>query len=181
MKISEILDKKGREVYTIQEDMAILDFVSELNEKRIGCLLVKNINNEITGIITERDLVKAYNKFKSDISNMKVKEIMTSISNIIVINEKEDVQNAMSIMTSRKIRHLPTVNDKKEISGMLSIGDLVNALLTVKDAQIMMLQDYINGKYPSWTSKINLYYFLMIFVFYRKINTSYHQNRYDSG
>lgn len=148
MKISEILDRKGRQVHTIYEDKSILDFVVALAEKKIGCVLVKDIDDKITGIITERDLVKGFSKYKNNIGGMNVKQIMTPLAEIITINEKEDVQNAMSIMTSRKIRHLPTINDKKEISGMLSIGDLINALLTVKDTQIMMLQDYINGKYP---------------------------------
>ncbi|MCR4421413.1 MAG: CBS domain-containing protein [Spirochaetales bacterium] len=148
MKISEILDKKGRDIYSIEENRSILDFVMNLTEKRIGCLLVRNSDNEITGIATERDLVKAYSKYKNQITSMNVKEIMTPLSQIITIKEDEDVQNAMSIMTSKKIRHLPTINDKNKVSGMLSIGDLVNALLTVKDTQIMMLQDYINGKYP---------------------------------
>jgi CBS domain-containing protein len=148
MKIREILDKKGRDVFTIEEDKSILDLVMELSEKKIGCLLVKNSDNEITGIVTERDLVKSYSKFKNEITSMNVKTIMTPLSQIITIKEDEDIQNAMAVMTSKKIRHLPTINEKNKISGMLSIGDLVNSLLTVKDTEIMLLQDYINGKYP---------------------------------
>ncbi|HPC38134.1 MAG TPA: CBS domain-containing protein [Exilispira sp.] len=148
MKISEILDRKGRDVFTIEEDRSIFEFTSMLVEKNIGSLLVKNKENEITGIITERDLVKAFDKYKDNIRSINIKQIMTPLSKIITINENEDVQNAMLIMTSKRIRHLPTINDNKTISGMLSIGDLVNSLLTVKDTQIMMLQDYINGKYP---------------------------------
>ena len=148
MKIREILDKKGRDVFTIEEDKSILDLVMELSEKKIGCLLVKNSDNEITGIVTERDLVKSYSKFKNEITSMNVKTIMTPLSQIITIKEDEDIQNAMAVMTSKKIRHLPTINEKNKISGMLSIGDLVNSLLTVKDTEIMLLQDYINCKYP---------------------------------
>lgn len=148
MKISEILDRKGRDVFTIEEDRSIFEFASMLAEKNIGCLLVKNKENEITGIITERDLVKAFDKYKDNIRSIIIKQIMTPLSKIMTINESEDVQNAMLIMTSKRIRHLPTINDNKTISGMLSIGDLVNSLLTIKDTQIMMLQDYINGKYP---------------------------------
>ncbi|MEJ5273876.1 MAG: CBS domain-containing protein [Spirochaetota bacterium] len=148
MKISEILDRKGRDVHTIEEDKSLLDFTSSLAEKKIGCLLVKNSDDNITGIVTERDLVKIFSKINTDVTKVKIKDFMTPLSMIITINENEDIQNAMAIMTGKKIRHLPVINDKNKICGILSIGDLVNALLTIKDTQIMMLQDYINGKYP---------------------------------
>ncbi len=148
MKIKEILDRKGREIYSIKQDMLIKEVLEILSQKKIGSLLVKDSSDQITGIITERDIVYKYNEMRKDIRELKVFEVMTPISKIITVNENDDIQNAMSIMTTKKIRHLPVISDEKKVCGILSIGDLINSLLTVKDAQIIMLQDYINGKYP---------------------------------
>lgn len=148
MKISEILEKKGREIFSINENSLILNVIEELSKRKVGCLLVKDDSSCISGIISERDIIYIYNKYKKDIGNIKISEVMTPISKIFTINENEDIQNAMLIMTTKKIRHLPIVNDKKEVCGILSIGDVVNSLLSIKETQIMILQDYINGKYP---------------------------------
>ncbi len=149
MRIKEILSKKGREVFTVNENAIVYEVIRLLAEKNIGCLLITDDHGSIKGIISERDIVRAAFSYQKNIKALNVEEVMTPLEKIIVVNENEDVQNAMSVMTTKKIRHLPVINDQNELCGLISIGDVVNALLNIQATQIKMLQDYISGTYPS--------------------------------
>ncbi len=147
MTAKEILDLKGRKVITILEEALVIEAVSELVNNRIGLLIVKNDVGEITGVVSERDIIKKCINPKKSPEKVTVKEIMTPKEDIFVASENEDIQILMNIMTAKRIRHIPIFRGK-ELTGIVSIGDVVKNLLEQKDYEIKTLVDYITGKYP---------------------------------
>ncbi len=98
MKIVEILNEKGRYLYKVNADEQICKVLDMFREKKIGSAMVTNSNNEIIGIMTEKDAIKCF-KDVERFSDIKIKDIMTHYEDIIIASENDDVQYAMSIMT----------------------------------------------------------------------------------
>jgi CBS domain-containing protein len=141
MKIREILAKKGSEVFDIYTEDTVEKALQEMVENNIGALIVRDSNNsEIQGIISERDLLRLFEKKWDNMYNIPVSDIMTK--NIIVGNIDDDLSLAENTMTHNKIRHLP-IMDEQGLSGMISIGDLVKAKLQEIETQNKYLNDYI--------------------------------------
>lgn len=147
MTAKEILDLKGRKVIYISEEATVMDAVSELVNNKIGLLIVKNISGEIVGVVSERDIIKKCIFPKKSPEEVTVKDIMTPKENIVVASEDEDIQILMNIMTLKRIRHIPIFRGR-ELTGIISIGDVIKNLLEQKDYEIKTLVDYITGKYP---------------------------------
>jgi CBS domain-containing protein len=112
---------------------------------RIGSLVVVDKHNRILGIVAPNDVLKAVHKDADNISAMTVSEVMTE--DVIVARPDDDVDQLMAIMTENRIRHLPVMEGGR-LTGLVSIGDVVKAQLTVQDVEIHYLKDYIEGKYP---------------------------------
>jgi len=148
MTAKEILDSKGRKVISIKEYATVYEAVLELVNNKIGLLIVNNNKGEITGVLSERDIVQKCILPKKDPMQLKASEIMTPREKIIAAAESDDVQLLMNTMTRKKIRHLPIFKGK-ELSGIISIGDIIKNLLEQKDYEIRTLIDYISGKYPA--------------------------------
>ncbi|RCK71714.1 MAG: CBS domain protein [Ignavibacteriae bacterium] len=147
MKAKEILNLKGRNVIVVAEDATVTTAVSELVNNKVGLLLVKNIAGEIVGVVSERDIIKKCLYLKKDPDQVIIKDIMTTKEKIVAASEEDDIQILMNIMTSKRIRHIPIFRGT-ELTGIISIGDIVKNLLEQKDYEIKTLVDYITGKYP---------------------------------
>jgi CBS domain-containing protein len=145
MKIKDILAAKGNRVVTIEKDTSVIDAMSIFSANRIGSLLIVDKNNTILGIIGARDVLMAVVNHLEKIKTMTVAEIMTT--NLIVGTEDDHVDYILAVMTENRIRHIPIMNGK-ELKGMVSIGDVVKALLKEKDVENRYLKDYIADKYP---------------------------------
>jgi CBS domain-containing protein len=145
MKVHEILEDKGTRVVTTHKDNLLVDVMSLFIGNRIGSLVVVDKHNKILGIVAPNDVLKAVHKDAENISAMQVSEVMTE--DVIVATPNDDVDQLMVIMTENRIRHLPVIEDGK-LTGLVSIGDVVKAQLTVQDVEIHYLKDYIEGKYP---------------------------------
>ncbi len=145
MKIRDILKDKGTEVATIKTEETIRDAVRILVEKNIGSLLVLDEKGSITGIITERDILKQCDRSVESFKEKKVKEAMTK--ELIVASPDDDLDYAENIMTGNRIRHLPIIANKK-LEGIISIGDLINVLRGECKVENRYLKDFISGKYP---------------------------------
>ncbi len=145
MKVKDILAAKGNRVVTIEKDTSVIDSMSIFSANRIGSLLIVDKNNTILGIIGARDVLMAVVNHLDKIKTMKVDEIMTT--NLIVGTEDDHVDYILAVMTENRIRHVPIMNGK-ELKGMVSIGDVVKALLKEKDVENRYLKDYIADKYP---------------------------------
>ena len=152
MRVADILRGKGGEVIRIDEQRTVHDAICTLNEHGIGALVVTGENGEISGIITERDILREYGKGcdprdaasqpkETGVASL-VRDVMTK--ELIIGVPDDDLNYVMSIMTKNRIRHLPIVVGK-ELAGMVSIGDVVNAHVDETEFENRMLKDYIHG------------------------------------
>lgn len=146
MKAKDILDDKGTRVVTIHKDNLLVDVMSYFLVNRVGSLVVVDKHDQIMGIVAPVDVLEAVHKDPVNISKMTVQEVMSE--NVIVSGPEESVETLMAIMTENRIRHIPVI-DEGRLAGIVSIGDVVKAQLTVHEVQISYLKDYIEGKYPA--------------------------------
>jgi CBS domain-containing protein len=146
VKARDILEDKGTRVVTIHEDNMLVDVMSHFLVNRVGSLVVVDKFDNILGIVAPLDVLEAVNRDPELITTMKVEEVMST--NVIVANPDEEVGRLMAIMTENRIRHIPII-DAGKLAGIVSIGDVVKAQLTVHEVHISYLKDYIEGKYPA--------------------------------
>jgi len=139
--IHEILEKKGREIYSVTPDTTVFEALTLMAEKNIGAVLVLE-GEKLTGIMSERDYARKI-ALKGKISKeVPVKEIMSS--DVICVGSEQTINNTKAIMINKRIRHLPVLEDQKLV-GIISIGDVVNAVLDEKTFMIDQLESYITG------------------------------------
>ena len=140
MTIAAILSTKGNEVASIAADAPLSAAVAELGGRRIGALLVME-GGEISGILSERDLIYCLTAHGAQILDWPVSRAMSSPP--IVIDPDTDVLSALALMTQRRIRHLPVVSSSGELKGIVSIGDLVKYRIERIEAEAEAMRTYI--------------------------------------
>ena len=139
--VKHLLDRKGRHIISVKPDDSVLDAIQLMAEKGIGSVVVMQ-DEELLGIMSERDYArKVIIKGKASEST-PVSEIMTP--DVITTSSSQTVNECMSMMTEKKIRHLPVIEDNSVI-GMISIGDLVEAIISDQQEEIEQLEHYISG------------------------------------
>jgi len=149
MIIQELLEQKAnQEIYSIRPKTKITEAIRILNQKRVGALLVVDLAGNIMGILSERDILRKVLENNARLE-VTVTDIMTPKEALIIGHSSDEIEYAMNIMTTHQIRHLPILDRAAQICGMLSIGDIVKALLTQAHYEQKLLMDYITGKYPA--------------------------------
>jgi CBS domain-containing protein len=138
-QVSEILDEKGRDLLRIDAEATVYEAVRRMVEANVGSLLVTE-DGEITGIVTERDYLRRVTLEGRTDEETAVREIMSSP--LIVVAPETSIDECMALMTDRRIRHLPVV-DEGEVIGVVSIGDLVKFKSKQQSFEIQYLTDYI--------------------------------------
>lgn len=138
---ADILATKERRLLTIDADASVLDAARRMIDENVGAMLV-SVRDRITGIVTERDYLRRVVLEEKD-RETTVEEIMTSP--LIVVSPGTTVDQCMSLMTAQRIRHLPVV-EGGEVSGMISIGDVVKFTSTEQTVQLQYLTEYINAR-----------------------------------
>jgi len=144
ISVKQILEKKGSQVWTISPNAMVFDALKLMADKGIGALVVMGGDN-IVGIISERDYARKIiiqGKFSKD---TLVREIMTT--QVYGVRLETTTEECMTIMTDKRIRHLPVCKDGKLI-GIVSIGDIVKSIIIEQKITIDHLENYIMGKYP---------------------------------
>jgi CBS domain-containing protein len=141
-ELREILDDKGRGVLSIEGSASVLDAVARMVEANVGSLLVTE-GGEISGIVTERDYLRRVALEGRDDRSTPVREIMSSP--LIVVTTETSVDECMALMTDRRVRHLPVVEDG-EVVAMVSIGDLVKFKSRQQTFEIQYLTQYITTR-----------------------------------
>ena len=141
MKIEEILCDKGHDVVTITESRSVLDAARVLVEHNIGGLVVME-SERVTGILTERDLLRLTAGRPGELGSIQVGTVMTR--KMITARPEDELTDMMDVMTKNKIRHLP-VMEGGQLVGIISIGDLVNACRIVAENENSQLREYIQG------------------------------------
>jgi len=139
--VKHLLDNKGRHIISIAPDASVFDAIKIMAEKAVGSLVVME-DDELLGIITERDYARKVIVKGRSSETTTVAEIMTV--DVLTASCSESVNDCMEVMSEKKIRHLPVVEDKRVI-GMISIGDLVEAIIADQQEEIEQLGQYISG------------------------------------
>lgn len=139
--VKHLLDSKGHDVISVAPDLSVFDAIKLMADRLVGSLLVMN-DEELLGIVTERDYArKVIIKGRSS-ETTRVSEIMST--EVLTTSSSQTVNQCMELMTERRIRHLPVVEDNRVI-GMISIGDLVQAIIADQQEEIEQLESYISG------------------------------------
>lgn len=140
--LKHLLDRKGRSVISIGPDEPVLEAVRSMAERHVGALMVLDGAGSVAGIVSERDYARKVVLQGRSSADTPVRAIMTA--DVISITADASVHDAMRVMTERRIRHLPVVSGGK-LEGIVSIGDLVKAVIEEQQAEIDTLQAYIHG------------------------------------
>lgn len=140
MTVERILRSKGREVVTIQSNATVADVVDSLQTRHIGALVVSDDGSEITGVISERDIVRGLKQHGAGALELPVGALMAA--DVVTCAPDDRIAGIMAIMTERRVRHLPVVADGR-LAGIISIGDVVNCRLDDLQAKVEAMSDYI--------------------------------------
>jgi CBS domain-containing protein len=139
--IREILDKKGREIFSVAPESSVFEALRLMADKNVGAVLVIE-GEKLVGIMSERDYARKI-ALKGKISKeVPVREIMSS--QVICVGPDQTIDHTKAIMINKRIRHLPVL-DKDKLIGLISIGDVVNAVLDENLFVIDQLETYIKG------------------------------------
>jgi len=140
--IADILSGKGGDVIRTGGDETVFDVVKKMVDANVGALLVTD-GDEIAGIFTERDYLRRVAVEGRRSEDTPVRDVMSSP--VLYVTPETTVEEAMALMTDRRIRHAPVVEDGALV-GLISIGDLVKSVSTEQSFQIQYLTDYISGR-----------------------------------
>jgi CBS domain-containing protein len=137
--VKEILEVKGTQIFSISADAKVYDALKLLAKKNIGALVVLD-NEKLTGILSERDYARKVILQGKRSKEIPVREIMTQ--KIIYVQPSNTAEECLVLMTNKKIRHLPVIDNDKLI-GLISIGDVVKEVISHHDKIIEQLEEYI--------------------------------------
>ena len=141
--IDGVLQLKGRHVFSVSPEITVFEAIQVLAEKNVGALLVMS-GEQLVGLFSERDYTrKVAIKGKSS-KQVFVKEIMSPA--LVTITPQQSIEEGLRLMNNHRVRHLPVL-DAGKVVGIVSIGNLVNWVISAQNAAIDQLQDYITGKY----------------------------------
>ena len=142
--IREILTHKGGTTWTVSPDTTVFEAIEIMAEKNIGALLVTR-DNKLAGIISERDYTRKVALKGRSSKDTRVNEILSG--QVVSVTPDHSVEQCLRLMTENRIRHLPVL-EGNQILGVISIGDLVNWVISAQSSTIQQLETYITG-YPT--------------------------------
>jgi CBS domain-containing protein len=141
--VQDVLAIKGNMVHSISSNATVLEATQKMNQHKLGALIVME-DSHVTGIFTERDVLRRVVAEQRDPAQTTVGEVMTT--DVICCEPDTDLDEVSAIMQQRRIRHLPVCDDGGRIRGMISIGDLNAYHATHQEAHIHFLSEYIYGR-----------------------------------
>jgi CBS domain-containing protein len=142
--IDEILQHKSANLWTIAADATVFDAIHLMADKNIGALLVMT-GDRLGGIISERDYTRKVALKGKSSRETQVREIVSTP--VISVTPDQTVEECMRLMTENRVRHLPVLENDRVV-GVVSIGDLVNWIISRQSVTITQLESYISGQYP---------------------------------
>ena len=140
MKVADILKTKGNTIFSVLPNSNVYDALKLMGEKNIGALMVME-EETLKGIFSERDYARKVVLVNRNSRDTLISEIMTE--NVITVSPNDSIELCMERMSEKKIRHLP-VADNGKITGIISIGDVVTAIIDSQKETISLLHDYIS-------------------------------------
>jgi CBS domain-containing protein len=140
--IRQLLREKGGQVWSIRPDTSVLDALEILAEHEVGALLVME-GELLRGIVSERDYTRKVERRGRSSADTRISEIMTP--DPVCVSADDTIDQCMALMTARRIRHLPVLEDGK-LAGLVSIGDIVKAVIARQENLIEQMEQYIAGR-----------------------------------
>lgn len=140
--VRHLLEEKGHEVYAIDPDAAVLDAIRLMAEKQVGAVLVMR-DGRLVGMLSERDYARKVILAGLSSRDTPVRQIMSS--DVVTVGLDDHVPGCMEIVTDRRVRHLPVVDAGGTVLGLVSIGDLVKAVIADQQIELEHLHSYIAG------------------------------------
>ena len=141
--IAQLLNTKGDQIWSVEPKATIFEALEIMSEKEIGALLVM-VDGKLTGIFSERDYArKVILKGKSS-KETQVGELMTR--KVFYIDSQKTINDCMAMMTAKRIRHVPVIEDN-QVMGIITIGDVVNQIISEQEVTINHLENYITGSH----------------------------------
>jgi CBS domain-containing protein len=142
--VRSVLKVKGGAVWSVSPETSVFNALILMAEKEVGALIVVS-EGRLVGMFSERDYARKLILHGKSSRDTLVREVMTS--QVVTVTPEQNVQECMKIMTHHRIRHLPVL-DGDRLEGVISIGDLVNSIISAQAETIHQLSSYIAGKYP---------------------------------
>ncbi len=139
--VHDILKSKGHDIWSVRPDDTVFDSLKVMADKGVGALLVMD-GDKLVGIVTERDYARKVILEGKSSKSSQVSEVMTR--QVLCVTPQQTIDECMALMTDKRARHLPVLQNKKVI-GIVSIGDLVKAMINEQQVLIDHLQHYIAG------------------------------------
>jgi CBS domain-containing protein len=143
--ISGILEQKGCEIWSVAPTAPVFEAILRMSQARVGALLVLD-GGKVAGLISERDYARKVILEGRSSRETLVREIMATP--VISVRPEETVDECMQLMTDRRIRHLPVL-DGQRVVGVISMGDLVQWIISAHEVMVEQLNNYITGRYPA--------------------------------
>lgn len=141
--VSHVLSAKGHDVHSVTPETTVFDALKLMAEKNIGAVIVRE-DGDIVGVMSERDYARKVILVGKSSKNIPVREIMSP--RVFYVRPDQTVEDCMILMINKRIRHLPVIRDE-ELMGVLSIGDVVKAIIAEREYIIEQLENYIGGRY----------------------------------
>lgn len=138
---ADILEVKGHDVWSVRPDATVLDALKVMADKDVGAVLVQD-GDGVLGVLSERDYARKVVLAGRSSRESPVEEVMTT--DVVSVAPDRSVEDCMALMTDKRLRHLPVV-DRGKVIGVVSIGDLVKAVIDDREVTIAYLQSYIAG------------------------------------
>ena len=141
--VREILNKKGSTIWSVSPQFTVSETLKLMVEKNVGAVLVLD-GGKIAGIFSERDFVRFSVKKNLELDKTQIKDLMTT--RILFVSPAQTTEECMSLMTAKRIRHLPVI-ENDQVIGLISIGDVVSKVIEDHKFSITQLERYVTGEY----------------------------------
>lgn len=141
MLVETVLHGKGTDVVTVRPEATVSEAARLLCAHRIGALVVVDEHEKIVGMLSERDIVRGMALKGSVVHEMQVRELMSA--DVLVCRPEDSLAQLMSVMTNRRVRHLPVIDGDNRLRGIVTIGDIVKNRLDEATMEVDSLRDYV--------------------------------------
>lgn len=141
--INQLLQNKGYQVWSVNPDHTVLEALKTMAEKNIGAVVVLETDGTVCGIFSERDYARRVVLGGRTSENTPIRDVMTG--EVYYVRPQDSVERCMALMSEKRFRHVPVLDDNEELIGIISIGDVVKAIIAEQQVLINHLEDFITG------------------------------------
>jgi CBS domain-containing protein len=144
-QVWELLDRKGSDVIGVEGSQSVYQAVKEMADNNIGCVVVLTKAGKLSGICSERDVFRKVVLEGKSAKKVEVRDVMTPKRKLVTVTKDTTLNACMELVTDKRIRHLPVLDEAGKLTGMISIGDIVKGLAVEKEMMIQQLEHYIGS------------------------------------